>query len=374
VADDLRRISALTPVIRLAIVAVLLVSPASAFVQLAQSNDGPRIRVAAGAAAIVIDGRLDEPGRASAEPADTFLQADPVEREPPTARTTVRVLASSKAIVVGILCEDPEPAHIVSFSVRRDAPLNSEDHVRIVVGPFLDGRSGYVFAVNPSGARDDGLINPGGRERQPGLGWDLGGCNSPHGGGLERRNQSARSDAGIQAGSAILPATCSTTPTPIRSERTRVRWTFRPVADLFVVYNHNVRSLLDRWRLDSNQLLVKVQYAFRYPFVVRPRGVGPPEREPRRVGQAQSITRRKDRPTQDVVRREGRAQMRRKDQSLEIPLSATAQRLMGHANVDTTLNVYTQVLDGSVRDAVERVGGELFTIVHRPERACAVTA
>ena len=44
---------------------------------------------------------------------------------------------------------------------------------------------------------------------------------------------------------------------------TRLRWTFRPVADLFVVYNHNVRSILDRWRLDSNQLLVKLQYAFR---------------------------------------------------------------------------------------------------------------
>ena len=41
---------------------------------------------------------------------------------------------------------------------------------------------------------------------------------------------------------------------------TRLRWTFTPVADLFVVYNHNVRSLLDRWQLDSNQLLVKLQY------------------------------------------------------------------------------------------------------------------
>jgi hypothetical protein len=44
---------------------------------------------------------------------------------------------------------------------------------------------------------------------------------------------------------------------------TRLRWTFRPVADLFIVYNHNVRSMLDRWRLDSNQLLIKVQYAWR---------------------------------------------------------------------------------------------------------------
>jgi len=40
---------------------------------------------------------------------------------------------------------------------------------------------------------------------------------------------------------------------------------------------------------------------------------------------------------------------------------------MGHANVDTTLNVYTQVLDGSVRTGVETVGDELFTIVHKPE-------
>ena len=43
----------------------------------------------------------------------------------------------------------------------------------------------------------------------------------------------------------------------------RLRWTFLPVADLFVVYNHNVRSTLDRWALESNQLLIKLQYAWR---------------------------------------------------------------------------------------------------------------
>jgi hypothetical protein len=40
-------------------------------------------------------------------------------------------------------------------------------------------------------------------------------------------------------------------------------------------------------------------------------------------------------------------------------------QLMAHANVDTTLNVYTQVLDGSLREAVDKAGGELFTIVHK---------
>jgi hypothetical protein len=37
----------------------------------------------------------------------------------------------------------------VSFSVRREAPLDTEDHVRVVLGPFMDGRSGYVFAFGP---------------------------------------------------------------------------------------------------------------------------------------------------------------------------------------------------------------------------------
>jgi len=55
-----------------------------------------------------------------------------------------------------------------------------------------------------------------------------------------------------------------------------------------------------------------------------------------------------------------------------VPGKVVAQ-LMGHANVDTTLNVYTQVLDGSVRAAVEKIGDELFTIVHRPEKADVVT-
>ena len=43
--------------------------------------------------------------------------------------------------------------------------------------------------------------------------------------------------------------------------------------------------------------------------------------------------------------------------------------LMGHTNGDVTLKVYTQMLDDSMRAAVDRVGNELFTLVHRPEGA-----
>ena len=139
--------------------ALLCVSVAS---EAQQAAERPAIRAGALPEGLGIDGVLNEPAWDRAEPADAFIQTEPAEGAPPAGRTVVRVLASPKALVIGIICEYSEPDSIVSFSVRRDAPLGNEDHVRIVLGPFLDGRSGYVFAVNPSGARYDGLINPGG--------------------------------------------------------------------------------------------------------------------------------------------------------------------------------------------------------------------
>ncbi|MCA1562695.1 MAG: carbohydrate binding family 9 domain-containing protein [Acidobacteria bacterium] len=135
-----------------------------------QDAPAPTLRVALLPSGVKIDGVLDEPEWSAAESIDRFTQTDPTEGAPASARTVVRVLAGAKAILIGIRCDDPDPSGLVSFSVRRDAALNSEDHVRIVLGPFLDGRSGYVFSVNPSGARYDALINPGGETEN--VDWD----------------------------------------------------------------------------------------------------------------------------------------------------------------------------------------------------------
>jgi integrase len=55
-----------------------------------------------------------------------------------------------------------------------------------------------------------------------------------------------------------------------------------------------------------------------------------------------------------------------------VPGKVVAQ-LMGHTKVDTTLNVYTQVVDGALRTAVDKIGSGLFTIVHNSEGAQAPT-
>ncbi len=45
----------------------------------------------------------------------------------------------------------------------------------------------------------------------------------------------------------------------------KLRWTFHPNGDLFIVYNHNlIRTHEPRWQFESNQVPVKIQYAFRF--------------------------------------------------------------------------------------------------------------
>jgi hypothetical protein len=155
--------------IRAGTIYLLAVTLASALAA-AQTSTTPTVRAGALPDGLRLDGVLDEAAWTAAEAIDNLVQTDPVEGAPPTGKTIVRVLAGAKAIVIGVMCEDPDPSGIVSFSVRRDAALGSEDHIRIVLGAFLDGRSGYVFAVNPSGARYDGIINPGGESEN--ADWD----------------------------------------------------------------------------------------------------------------------------------------------------------------------------------------------------------
>ena len=72
--------------------------------------------------------------------------------------TTVRVLADAHDLVIGIRANDPDPSRIVSTSKARDPEMDKEDHVKIILDPFLDGRTGFVFAVNPGAARYDALV------------------------------------------------------------------------------------------------------------------------------------------------------------------------------------------------------------------------
>jgi hypothetical protein len=118
----------------------------------------PALRAGRVSGELRIDGRLDEPTWATADSIADLTQIEPREGATPTGRTVVRVLTDASGIVIGIRADDPEPERITAFARARDTDLSSEDHVRIVLDTYLDGRSGYVFAVNANGARYDALV------------------------------------------------------------------------------------------------------------------------------------------------------------------------------------------------------------------------
>ena len=114
------------------------------------------------ASEVRIDGRLDDVAWASADSSDAFAQVEPNQGERPSSRTVVRALVTADAIIFAIRCDYAPGVNIVAFARERDAALTNEDHVRLVLDTFRDGRSGYVFAVNPNGARYDALVSANG--------------------------------------------------------------------------------------------------------------------------------------------------------------------------------------------------------------------
>jgi hypothetical protein len=111
-----------------------------------------------------LDGVLDEPAWLSAPEIADLVMVEPREGSAPSFPTEVKVLAGPGSLVFGIRSHDPEPSKIVSFTKERDGDFELEDHVAIVLDTFQDERSGYVFAVNPGGARFDALVQPGGED------------------------------------------------------------------------------------------------------------------------------------------------------------------------------------------------------------------
>ncbi len=125
--------------------------------------DAPVAAVGA-AEGIRLDGVLDEPAWASATPIGPLRQVDPTEGAAASEETEVRVLFDAGNLYVGINCRDTTPSAIVSTQLGRDADLDVDDRVTVVIDPFLDHKNGFFFVVNPAGARSDGQITNNAQE------------------------------------------------------------------------------------------------------------------------------------------------------------------------------------------------------------------
>ena len=174
--------------IRRLLTAVALATLMASLSAAAQEGQAPRVRVQR-ADNIRLDGLLDEPAWLTADSIGHLTEVEPNQGSVPAARTVVRLLAERGALVVGVRAYDDDPAGIVSQSKDRDAGLGNEDHIRFVLDTYLDGRSGYIFAVNPSGARFDALVADQGEGENSNWDaiWDAGTQRLPDGWSAEIR-------------------------------------------------------------------------------------------------------------------------------------------------------------------------------------------
>ena len=95
----------------------------------------PKLQVGQTQSPVKADGKLDETDWANAPVQKNFKTVVPVQAGTPSLKTRVRVLAHPRYIVFGIECEDA-PTQLTNFSKLRDADLDNEDYLRVIIDPF----------------------------------------------------------------------------------------------------------------------------------------------------------------------------------------------------------------------------------------------
>jgi hypothetical protein len=111
------------------------------------------VRVPAGQT-VSVDGRFDEEVWSRAQPAGGFVQYAPDPGAPASQGTEARVAYDDQAVYVAVRMYDPHPDSIVGQLARRDADVHS-DWALVGFDSFHDRRTGYAFAVNPRGVKQD---------------------------------------------------------------------------------------------------------------------------------------------------------------------------------------------------------------------------
>lgn len=129
--------------------------------QTTQSLAPNSVRMVPAAEPPVIDGKLDDAVWATAEAFSDFTQVRPSEGIAPSEKTEVRLLQDENFLYVGIRAYDSEPDKIIAREMQRDVSLRAEDRLSFSIDTFHNMRSGYFFAMNARGSRQDGLIAAG---------------------------------------------------------------------------------------------------------------------------------------------------------------------------------------------------------------------
>ena len=101
---------------------------------------------------------LGDPAWKNAPPITSFVQEQPVEGQPASEKTEVRVIFTADTLYVGVVLYDSDPGGIIVSDARRDAPMDDTDSFQMIVDTYRDRQNGFVFGTNPAGVEYDGQV------------------------------------------------------------------------------------------------------------------------------------------------------------------------------------------------------------------------
>jgi hypothetical protein len=118
---------------------------------------------------ITVDGVLDEDIWRRSPTIGEMTQRDPVPGGVPTENTQVTLLHDGNNLYIGVQCADSEADRVIGTLMARDAVLNTDDRIEILLDTYRDQRNAFFFSTNPAGALVDGLVFANGQINRE---WD----------------------------------------------------------------------------------------------------------------------------------------------------------------------------------------------------------
>ena len=144
-----------TPVVFAVVTLLLAESAAAQTIDYKTARLSRRLTATKATGPINIDGRLDDEAWRDAPIANGFTQSEPTEGAPARFDTDVKILYDDENVYVGAFNHDDNPELAIANELRKDFSVIESDLFGVVLDTFHDQRNGYMFEVNPKGARWD---------------------------------------------------------------------------------------------------------------------------------------------------------------------------------------------------------------------------
>ena len=107
----------------------------------------------------VMDGEvLADPAWSNVTPVTGMTQVRPDQGQPATQHTELRIVYTADTIYFGVVCYDTEPESILVLESRRDASLDDNDSILLILDTYHDQQNGFVFGTNPAGVEYDAQV------------------------------------------------------------------------------------------------------------------------------------------------------------------------------------------------------------------------